>query len=201
MLALVSVLRDRFERVRRFAEVVEEESGHAIEDLVVDDLGLGAKRELLGRTVEAATDARSAWKTRTLARAFVRGAEDGDLIDETLMFVHLLQNLEAAHARYLAAVDAFRHPVEIAAVGRRDSGLGHSAPFLWRRLVELGLLARFDEEQMRTDHEERSKAMRVHVGQGLDQRLERTPRLGPGVGLTELGQAAARWLEALDREK
>jgi hypothetical protein len=173
-------LRDRAERVRHFAEAVEDITGGTVEDFVSAHATDEKRRELLGRIVEASTTAQSAWKIKTLARAFVRGARDGDLVDETLMFLQILQDLEAGHARYLAVLHNAPPPkggygtrtdsivgtqVLRRAVVKMDPGLTAAEVFLYRDLKRWDLIT-----------------------------IAHTPA---DIGLTDLGAACAEWLATL----
>lgn len=91
------------ERVGQFATAVSEEASEPIEEFIEEHITDARQQEFLGHVVDAATAARSDWKTRILAHAFVRGARDGDRIDETEMFIAATRDLEAPHARFLAA--------------------------------------------------------------------------------------------------
>lgn len=175
------VLQDRLDRVRRFVTAVEDEAGQSFESFM-DEYADDTKRELLGHVVDAATAARSRWKLRILARAFVRGARDGDLVDETEMFVKAVRNIEPAHARCLAAAcSVFGHggsssnriyasTREVLAV---DSAIGPAVTLLWRQLRDDGLLADADSQD--------ASARDVFY-------------------VTDVGFAVANWLVGIDTE-
>lgn len=165
-------LRDRADRVQEFADTVTDEVGQPVEDFIAQHVTDGAKRELLGRVVAAATDARTAWKITVLAKAFVQGAKEGDLVDETLIFVKLLEPLDPGHARILAVLHKAHAPthLELPLIVERDPGVGSAALVLLKHLMDMGLVRRDD----------RQKTARYVV--------------------TELGSAAAAWLQELGAE-
>ncbi|MEU7875162.1 hypothetical protein [Dactylosporangium sp. NPDC049140] len=145
--AVAAILRDRTQRVGLLIRTVEDETGAPIDDLLDGGTGLGGERELFGHVVDAATTARTAWKIKMLARAFVQGARDGDRIDETLMFIKLVRDMEAGHARYLAALCLHASSVAQAVPGEeptvavgpeqlreQDPGLGLATPILREEL-------------------------------------------------------------------
>lgn len=169
---VTDTLRDRADRVQEFADAVADEVGQPVEDFIAEQVNNGAKRELLGRVVATATDARTAWKIEVLAKAFVRGAKDGDLIDETLVFVELLERLEPGHARVLAVLHKAHAPthLELPVIVERDPGVGSAALVFLKHLMDMELVRRDDRQ--------------------------RTPRYV----VTELGSAAAAWLQELGAE-
>ncbi|GII25460.1 hypothetical protein [Planosporangium mesophilum] len=173
---VTQTLRDRAHRVQQFADAVEDETGQPIEDFVAEHVTDGAKRTFLGETVDAVTDAKTAWKIKVLARVFVQGAKDGDLIEETALYVNILRDLEAAHARFLAAMkaapaDGPGRSSTLKAIIGCDAGLAIAAPILYRHLIERGIV--------KSDHE------------NID---------GPYLRLTDLGSTCADWLENLGEE-
>ena len=142
---VIGALRDRAERVRRLIDDVAAETGTPFEDFTAEHIDSDPKRRLLGTIVAAATDATSAERIRTLARAFVRGARDEARIDETLYFVKLVLPLDPAHARFLAAV-AGRHERGIVRVTyddvrTDDPGIGLATPLLGDELLDRKFLA------------------------------------------------------------
>jgi hypothetical protein len=135
--------RDPVERVQQFADAVEDETGQPAEDFISEHVDDSAKRELLGRAVEAATAARDEKQVAVLARAFVQGATDGSLVDENLMYIRLLRDLLPGHTRFLAAVygvapNELQH-VELSKVLSTDPGLTAAAPLLMRQLQQMDL--------------------------------------------------------------
>ncbi|MEV6813358.1 hypothetical protein [Micromonospora sp. NPDC051296] len=176
------------ERVERFAEAVAEEAGQPVEDFIAEHVIDARDREFLGRMVDAATVARSDWKTRLLARAYVRGARDGDLVDETEMFVSVIRDLEPPHARFLAAT----YPLFVTGGGRPytnayqvagvDKGLGPASSLLWRHLCERGIFKETTPERREEVDIFRITDLGVAVAEWLRE-------LGLGLGIS--GQAAA----------
>jgi hypothetical protein len=146
LLLIGQAWNDRAERVRQFAEAVTSQTGQPIEDFVAEHVDDEAKRELLGRLVETTTDTRSAWKIRMLARAFVKGAMDGERVDIILMVVDLLRKVDPVHARLLAAFDptpggvAVNPGEPLDVLLERDPGITAAAPFVVRHVVELDLV-------------------------------------------------------------
>jgi hypothetical protein len=172
-------LRNAAERIARFVDAVAEAAGRPAEEFIDEHVTDANGREFLGRVVDAATAARSDWKTRVLARAFVRGATDGDRVDETEMFIAVTRDLEPTHARFLAAVDKLfrsdtvRLGTTVERLAEVDQGVGPSAALLWRYLRDRGLM---------TQVEPASKA------DGRDDFFRPT----------DLGRAVADWLVGLD---
>jgi hypothetical protein len=176
VLLMRQTLLNRAERVRNFADAVAEEAGQSAEDFIAEHVADARDREFLGRVVDAATAARSDWKTRVLARAYVRGAKDGDLIDETEMFVSVTRDVEPIHARFLAAVYPLFHRTgrlyaSLREVTKKDKGIGPAGALLWRHLRDRGLLKEMEPGVEDTE----SDAFR----------------------LTDLGAAVAEWLDGL----
>jgi hypothetical protein len=167
-------LRDRADRVREFADRVAEEAGQNTEEFIDEHVDSGAKRTLLGHAVDAATDATTAWKIKTLARAFVRGVSGDDKVDETLMFVELLRGLEPGHARFLAAAQRCPEGTWLTFhVVSQDPGLESSAGFIRKQLTDMGLVEK--------------------IGTGGDgDQVEFT--------LTDVGYSCAKWLRTLARD-
>ncbi|WP_430501276.1 hypothetical protein ACQRWP_06730 [Micromonospora trifolii] len=149
ILLVTRALLNPAERVGQFADAVSEEAAEPIEDFIDKHVTSAREREFLGRVVDAATAAQSDWKTRVLARAFVRGAIDGDLIDETEMFIAATRNIEVPHARFLAAAHKIftgpdpkgaRTTTTTQGVLEADQRIGPSAVLLWRDLRDQGFL-------------------------------------------------------------
>jgi hypothetical protein len=178
ILLATKTLQTPAEQVERFANAVADESGQDTEDFISDHVDTPAKRQLLGHAVDAATSARSDWKIRILARAFVEGAKDGDLVDETEMFIRATRTIEPAHARFLAAASTLfggtRMYAQTHEVLKVDPGIGPAGAMLWRHLRDVGLVDEMD-----------TSATTGHRGNGF-----RVTDLGYAVGewLTKLGQ-------------
>ena len=160
-----------------------------MEDFIQHHVDDATKREFLGHVVDAATAARSPWKIRVLAKAFVRGARDGDLIDETEMFVALVRELEPPHVRCLAAaINASETDRVVTArkVQGADKAIGHAAALLLRDLSKKGLLIQLDP----------TASAGYRRAQGADE-------IGDGTAnfqVTDVGVAVGAWFEAIDRE-
>jgi hypothetical protein len=140
---VTQVLHDRASRVNRFTQVVEDEQGMPIDEFISENVDDDAKREFLGSVVSEVADARTDWKIKTLARAFVMGAKDGAVIDSTLMLTNLLRNLDPAHVRLMTAIKKtpFTNGFRLADdVLDQDPGLRPGFPFLRRDLARLDLL-------------------------------------------------------------
>lgn len=173
---VIETLRDRAQRVQALADAIEEETGEPAEDFISGHVDDGEKRALLGHIVDAATDAKTSWKIHLLAKAFVRGLDNAELIDETLYFVEVLRGLEPPHARFMRAMQAVIDAGEGSKMQNhevlsKDNGLGPSLPFLRRRLAELEIIE--------------------VTGKNSD---------GPQFELTDLGTACAEWLGNLGEE-
>ncbi|WP_410812808.1 hypothetical protein [Micromonospora sp. 067-2] len=170
-------IRNAAERITRFVDAVTDEAGQPMEDFIDEHMVDANSREFLGRVVDAATAARSDWKVRVLARAFVRGAKDGDRIDETEMFVAAIRDLEPPHARFLAAAERLfrdspgRFAATVDLLQDLDKGLGPSAALLWRHLRDRGLMVEMEP---------------ATGNRGADH-----------FRLTDLGWAVAEWLREL----
>jgi hypothetical protein len=167
------ILRDKRERVHRFTEEVTEASGTPANEFIFEHATDDAQREFLAHVVASAADARSAWKIQVLARAYVQGAKDGDLIDGTLMFINLLTKLEPAHVRLLVGIE--KAPViggerSLGDVLEKDPGLRSVVHFVRRDLRGLDLIS--------------------------DPIGERLTDLS-GLSLTDLGRACVEWLSNL----
>lgn len=172
-------VRNAAERIARFVHAVADEAGRPADEFIDEHITDANGREFLGRVVDAATVARSDWKVRVLARAFVRGAKDGDRIDETEMFIAVVRDLEPSHARLLAALDSLfreetsRFGASVRIVAKHDPGIGPAAALLWRHLRDHGLVIDVDPSS---------------PGEGREDRFRPT----------DLGIAVAGWLSRLD---
>ena len=138
-LVAAATIRERIHRVTRFINAAEEAADEKIEDFIAKNVDDDEKWTLLGATVDAATDSRSAWRIKVLARAFVRGAQEGDRVDETHYFIPLLRELDPAHARLLAIVQDNRHEV-LQDIKGYDPKLGSAVAVLLRQLVSEGFV-------------------------------------------------------------
>jgi len=153
---IYDTVQDKISRMQRFGKVAEEAAGKPLEDLLADVADSNQRiRDLLNRTVSGASQSSDGWKVDTLARAFVRGAQDPALVDEMLLLEELIRPLEAPHARLLAVLDRaeagdFSPRAQPSSwndtLARRDPGLvGRQVPLV-ARLVQLKLL---EEDQPR----------------------------------------------------
>jgi hypothetical protein len=149
---VIGTLRDRAERVARLLEEIASRTGTPFEDYVDEHVDSDPKRRLLNSIVADATDATTEWKIRTLARAFVSGAEDEARIDETLHFVRRVMPLDPAHARFLAVVAARSERgiprTSYDDVREADPGIGLATALLGGDLVEQRFLAVVREEPL-----------------------------------------------------
>jgi hypothetical protein len=138
---------DRGDRVRRFAEAAAKEAGipvDAVPTLAADE----TVRQLLGVTVQAASEAHGEWKLQMLAKAFVRGAEDPAKVDEIVLLVDVLKDVEVADVRMLAAIHRQtilatpepRSQATTRAIVREDPGLDGVALPIGRRLHRFDLI-------------------------------------------------------------
>jgi hypothetical protein len=147
---VIGTLRDRAERVARLLDEIASQTATPFGDYKDEHVDTDPKRRLLNSIVADATDATTEWKIRTLARAFVRGAEDEARIDETLHFVRRVMPLDPAHARFLAVVAARRQRgiphTTYDDVGKADPGIGLATALLGSDLVEQHFLAVVREE-------------------------------------------------------
>lgn len=170
-------IRNAVERITSFASAVTDEAGQPMEEFIDEHITDANGREFLGRAVDAATAARSEWKVRVLALAFVQGIKDRDRIDETEMFMTTIRDMEPPHARLLAAAErvfgqtAGRSAATVDDLSELDEGLGPAAPLLWRHHRDHGLM--------------------VEVEAG------RQNRGADHFRLTDLGWAVAGWLRGL----
>ena len=150
---VIRTLRDRADRVALLLDEIMAQTGAPFDDFVEEHVDTDPKRRLLGSIVADATDATSAWKIKTLARAFVRGVNDEARIDEIMHFVNRVMPLDPAHARFLAAVAA-RHERGISRfsyddIRADDPGIGLATALLGSDLVERRFLTVVrDEPQM-----------------------------------------------------
>jgi hypothetical protein len=132
----------RADRVRRFAEFAAEVAGKPMEDLMAVAAADDPLATLLARTVEPASGSHNEWKIRMLARAFVRGAEDGAKVDEMLMLAGLAADLEVAHVRALKVIFEFtteHSGMNPGTFRTKDPGIADAAPVLLDRLGQLRL--------------------------------------------------------------
>lgn len=137
---LRSAWSDRSSRVQSLAENIAGIVGVPVEQVPRLASGDANVRRLLGVTVEAATEAESAWKLRVLATAFTQGAKDPAKVDPMVYVIEALKDVEAADARVLAAVSVNPH-VRITELIEHDAGLAPALPLLLDRLIKMGLLA------------------------------------------------------------
>jgi hypothetical protein len=140
---------DRSGRVQQFAEEVAAQARITADEvpLLADSNDL---RRLLAATVEAATESRSDWRIRTLARVFLRGASDPAKVDEMIYLVPALRDIEGPEVRLLAqfAISApeveagFKYRVVTPEdVIRSDPGLTKAFYPVLARLMRAGLVA------------------------------------------------------------
>lgn len=173
-LLVITTLRDRADRVRRLFDDIADETGVPIEEFLDNHTRTDPQRRLLGEIVAAATDATSAWKIRTLAQAFVRGARDEARVDETLYFVALARPLEPAHARFLAVVaERWRQEIQESTyddVLTADPGLGLATPLIGDQLIR-------------------------------ERFLVTVPESAPVIRPSAIGLACARWLAEIGRSE
>lgn len=147
---VAAVCGDRVRRVGRFAESASKEFGKPIEDIMTAAAEHPEVRELLAEAVDAASVARDDWLIDVFARAFVRGAEDGAVVDEMLKLIAIVRQLDVADVRLLAAICAKRESGEGARVRAgsssveeildADPGLQSVLPVLMQRSESLGLI-------------------------------------------------------------
>jgi len=134
---------DRSSRAERFARAAAEEAGVSIDEIASIAAASEDNRRLLGVTLEAATEAHSEWKLRTLARAFVRGASDGAKVDEMVYLTARLRDLEVADVRILKVLSCKTSDGSawwaLPAISDVDRGLDRVAVVLLDRLVTTGL--------------------------------------------------------------
>jgi len=101
-------LRDRADRYRRFLRTASEATGVSEEDLLHSAKAGGQRlRDVLTKTAATAAESTSAWKVDAMAKIFaraLRGRSDPAVVDEMLLIHKLLEPLDVAHARLLAAM-------------------------------------------------------------------------------------------------
>jgi hypothetical protein len=131
---------DRAERVQEFADAVAAEAGKPIDEVLDEVSGDRKGRQLLGEAVAASVDAVDEWKIRMLAKAFVRGAQDGAVVDEMRMLIDVLRPVEVAEVRFLAVFGKGRNLLRLDDVEKADPGLAPVALPLATRLTALNLL-------------------------------------------------------------
>jgi hypothetical protein len=126
--------------------------------------------------------------------ASTRGATDGDLIDETEMFIAVVREFEPPHARCLAAaVQAMKVAngpwVTAERVQSEDRGVGVAAALLLRNLCDKTLLRDLDRTAISEimDRRERGATYQAPITLDVFQ-------------VTDLGYAVAEWFSAVDRE-
>jgi hypothetical protein len=135
---------DKVGRISRFADTVSDESGSPIEDVIRRATVADPRvRELLARAVETSASSLDEQKVDMLARAFVRGAEDGAVVDEMLWLVELLRKIEVAHVRALRVLfQETETPfwgVPVRDLSKYDAGLAASVYTLAEDLRRNGL--------------------------------------------------------------
>jgi hypothetical protein len=147
---VINTLRDNAGRVARLLDEITAQTGTPFEDFQAEHIDTDPKRRPLSSIVADATDATTAWKIQTLARAFLRGAADEARIDETLYFVSRVKPLDPGHARFLAGVAAEHRRGILRTsyddVRTADPGIGLATALLGGDLIERGFLAVVREE-------------------------------------------------------
>lgn len=89
--AVAKLASIRLQRLQRFADTSEVESGVSLDELVADALGEPRKLELLWVASEAASRASDDWKIDMLARTFVYGIQNDDTVDAATVIVDVRQ--------------------------------------------------------------------------------------------------------------
>jgi hypothetical protein len=147
------------DRRRRSVQMVEEAAAFSEEDVIVlveRLLAYEGGRLMLHRAVQAAADAASASKIKTLARALASGAmsEDQAVVDEALIVIDAVGQLEAPHIRllqlltqdrgpFIRGVNGFStQPWSIEDLIDADPGLRNAMQALIAKLLSLGMVER-----------------------------------------------------------